>query len=132
MKAKIKRRQVITALEYAGLSYLPNLLRNKEINVIDKEFFKALNSDLNKLHNHLSSMQIAFDNLNNRFVELSKEKELLAKELNEKTQMLFENNDQESSLLISMRQKQIENDKLKQKLISELFLTDNIQGEGEE
>ena len=42
------------------------------------------------------------------------------KELNEKTQMLFENNDQESPLLISMRQKQIENDKLKQKLISEI------------
>jgi hypothetical protein len=121
MKSKIKRKQIIVALEYAGLSYLPDLLRNREINVIDKNFFKALHSDINKLHNTLNSTRIAFDNLNNRFVELAKEKELLTKELNEKTQMLLEKNDQSDPLLISMKKKQIENDKIKQKLISEIF-----------
>ena len=107
MKSKIKRKQIIVALEYAGLSYLPDLLRNREINVIDKNFFKALHSDINKLHNTLNSTRIAFDNLNNRFVELAKEKELLTKELNEKTQMLLEKNDQSDPLLISMKKSKL-------------------------
>jgi|LauGreDrversion4_2_1035121.scaffolds.fasta_scaffold169086_5 hypothetical protein len=121
MKAKIKRTQIITALEYAGLSYLPTLLRNREINTIDKSFFKALNSDINKLYNKANSIQIAFDNLNNRFVELTKEKELISKQLTEQSQFLLSLNTVEHAFTDKLRQDAIIREETKNKLISELF-----------
>jgi hypothetical protein len=121
MKAKIKRTQIITALEYVGLSHLPNLLRNREINIIDKSFFKALNLDINKLYNKVNSVQIAFDNLNNRFVELSKEKELISKQLTEQSQFLLSLNTVEHAFTDKLRQDAIVREETKNKLISELF-----------
>jgi hypothetical protein len=120
MKANIKRKQIIASLEYAGLSYLPNLLRTKQLKVIDIEFFKALNADINKLHSTIKSTKTAFDILHDTFVDLSKEKEKLEKQLREANDFLMAQNIVHPCI-DKLQQDTILRELEKNKLISEMF-----------
>jgi len=49
MKANIKRKKVVTALDYVGLNYLSNLVQRKEIQFFDNTFFEALVKEINRI-----------------------------------------------------------------------------------
>jgi seryl-tRNA synthetase len=57
MKANIKRKNVVTALDYVGLNYLSNLVQRKEIQFFDDTFFEALVKEINRIKGVQKSIQ---------------------------------------------------------------------------
>ena len=57
MKANIKRKNVVTALDYVGLNYLSNLVQRKEIQFFDDTFFEALVKEINRIRSVQKSIQ---------------------------------------------------------------------------
>jgi seryl-tRNA synthetase len=57
MKANIKRKKVVTALDYVGLNYLSNLVQRKEIQCFDDTFFEVLVKEINRIRSVQKSIQ---------------------------------------------------------------------------
>lgn len=57
MKANIKRKKVVTALDYVGLNYLSNLVQRKQIQFFDNTFFEALVKEINRIRGVQKSIQ---------------------------------------------------------------------------
>jgi len=84
MKANIKRKKVVTALDYVGLNYLSNLVQRKEIQFFDDTFFEALVKEINRIKGVQKSIQNTDETL-----KLKSQIDKLQKSNNELQQELY-------------------------------------------
>jgi len=84
MKANIKRKNVVTALDYVGLNYLSNLVQRKEIQFFDDTFFEALVKKINRIKGVQKSIQNVDESL-----KLKSQIDKLQKANNELQQELY-------------------------------------------
>lgn len=84
MKANIKRKNVVTALNYVGLNYLSNLVQRKEIQFFDDTFFEALVKEIDRIRSVNKSIQNTDESL-----KLKSQIDKLQKSNNELQQELY-------------------------------------------
>lgn len=84
MKANIKRKKVVTALDYVGLNYLSNLVQRKEIQFFDDTFFEALVKEIDRIRSVNKSIQNTDESL-----KLKSQIDKLQKSNNELQQELY-------------------------------------------
>ena len=102
MKANIKRKKVVTALDYVGLNYLSNLVQRKEIQFFDDTFFEALVKEINRIRSVNKSIQNTDEALKSQIDKLQKFNAELQQELHVCQNIRRENQDLklENELLI--------------------------------
>lgn len=132
MKANIKRKKVVTALNYIGLDYLSGLVQRKEIKTFDDDFFEALVKEINKaraLHKKSSDEVL---NLKNQLNIQKKQNDELQQELYFHQNIQRENRDLklENEILLSeidQLKNSVELDpQTRQQLNNQIFLAQQI------